>query len=224
MKIEGEGGGTEDRSKNTAGTGLIEAPKTLGYYKEDGSNKPLFILKGLYFKPLFCLKGGGGGQGGYGSSQKSTPGGEAYFTSFKNLLAPSLESSNEDIVMRWNTSGCLSLEEIKYSYNKNKSLDSALILGGPSLKEALDTTGLNNTNGIWVYFHSGGYAGSTQIFSQPGGGGGGSSLFGSGGQGGTQKHDNGYDGGLGAGGGGGKGGIDVGNGGKGGNGAVWLIW
>ena len=25
---------------------------------------------------------------------------------------------------------------------------AALILGGPSLKEALDTTGLNNTNGI----------------------------------------------------------------------------
>lgn len=224
LKIEGEGGGTEDRSKNTAGTGLIEAPKTLGYYKEDGSNKPLFILKGLYFKPLFCLKGGGGGQGGYGVTQKSTSGGEAYFASFKNLLAPSVASSDEDIVMRWNTSGCLSLEEVKYSYNKNKSLDSALILDGPSLKEALDTTSLNNTNGIIVYFHSGGYAGSTANVFEPGGGGGGSSLFGSGGQGGVSSHNNGYDGGLGAGGGGGKGGVDVGNGGKGGNGAVWLIW
>lgn len=235
LKIEGEGGGTEDRSKDTAGTGQIIADTT-GWRKVQGGQetpggeegvKESSFLRSLFFKPLFCLKGGGGGQGGWGDSQESTNGKKAYFTSFNNLLTPSVSGLNKDVIMTWNADGSLLLKGgIEYSYNRDRSLDSALILGGPSLKEALDTKGFSPTieDKIYVDFWDGGRRGQTSVFTEPGGGGGGSSLFGGGGWGGTKNRDNGYDGGLGAGGGGGKGGAKPGNGGKGGDGAVWLLW
>lgn len=108
LKIEGEGGGTEDRSRDTAGNGKITA-NTIGYYKNnDGyietpggeeGNRASSFLRSLFFKPLFCLKGGGGGKGGYGDSKKPTNGKKAYFTSFNNLLDSSLPSLNKDVIM-----------------------------------------------------------------------------------------------------------------------------
>lgn len=243
LKLEGEGGGAPYPSgigKITAGASSISGENNETPEGEKGKEESRFF-RSLFFKPLFCLEGGYGGRSGrggipvIGEPEEPWDGKQSSFASFSNFLSddnplhtPEDLGDKKDVIMTWNSDGSLSLKgEVKYNYNKNKSLDSALILGGPSLKEALDTTGLKTvieTNDIYVDFYRGGYAGSTANIFEPGGGGGGSSLFGYGGDGGAHNHNNGYDGWLGAGGGGGKGGVDVGKGGKGGNGAVWLIW
>lgn len=227
LKIEGEGGGVG----NNGGNGKIIA-NTTGWYKNNNmietpggeeGNKASSFLRSLFFKPLFCLKGGGGGKGGYGDTKYPTDGGKSYFTSFNNFLNSSSNSSEEDVIMTWKDNDHLSLEKSSYSYNKDESFESPLILEGPSLAEALYFL----TN-ISIGFYDGGLSFKPEYTADPSGGGGGSSIFGKGGYAGhANSSKDGANGALGAGGGGGKAdGTEpgLGNGGKGGDGAVWLIW
>ena len=185
---------------------------------EEGIKASSF-LRALFFKPLFCLKGGDGGKGGYGDTKYPTAGGKSYFTSFDNLLLPFFRSTEEDVIMTWKDNDHLSLEKSSYSYNKDESFESPLILEGPSLAEALYFL----TN-ISIGFYDGGLSFEPEYTADPSGGGGGSSIFGKGGYAGhANSSKDGANGALGAGGGGGKAdGTEpgLGNGGKGGDGAV----
>lgn len=205
------------------GNGKIDTTTT-GYYRRSNTIKTLEKpeLSSVFYKILFNAEGGQGGRNIWWPPDDrmitNAKGGSATFTTatFEDSTKPTTFEELPNIKATWSSDNTYSLEEKEYTYINN-NLDSSVILGGSSLREAL------SDNDIYPGVRKGGTVNPFETATLPNGGGGGSSFFGKGGDGGV----NGEDGGLGAGGGGGRGATfaeNTGSGGNGGNGAVWLLW